>query len=197
MLARGSFRFQSTLAIAGERARDAAGIDQEGARFQSTLAIAGERADIISSIDVLPGKFQSTLAIAGERAPVLPTVLLAIADVSIHARHCWRASQLYMFAGCRILRCFNPRSPLLASEPPCTRTVPTTPRLFQSTLAIAGERACLFTCRCHRVGVFQSTLAIAGERATVQRHCLGSILRFQSTLAIAGERALLGSGLGQ
>ena len=133
--------------------------------FQSTPAITGERA-LMMPVAVGGGKmFQSTPAITGERAPPsLPSVpasgsasfnprppLLAseplnvrehiyLVDVSIHARHYWRASP-------RCPACPRPGQPVSiharhywrASPPLPVASI--APPLFQSTPAITGERA--------------------------------------------------------
>ena len=106
--------------------------------------------------------FQSTPAIAGGRIDngvLLPDAV----EVSIHARHCWRANLTIegahqqgkrfqstpAIAGGRIARprlqsrqrkSFNPRPPLLAGESPLRLPMPATVSAFQSTPAIAGGR---------------------------------------------------------
>ena len=132
--------FQSSLAITGERALSSGAAEQSAYWFQSTLAITGERAAPRARNAGAVGGFQSTLAITGERArsktgprltascfnprsPLLasePKMLCLDQrgqDVSIHARHYWRAS--------RTGSCYTGRI-----------------AWFQSSLAITGERAC-------------------------------------------------------
>ena len=85
-------------------------------------------------------KFQSTPAITGERA--------------------WRR--------CENTSCccgFNPRPPLLASEPLSIMINTVAECKFQSTPAITGERAGVKGSAVAAAGVFQSTPAITGERA--------------------------------
>ena len=84
-------RFQSTPAITGERAPIDANVIHGLPVFQSTPAITGERASL--SMVGLPAMilFQSTPAITGERALRGCTDIRTI-QVSIHARHYWRAS---------------------------------------------------------------------------------------------------------
>ena len=134
--------FQSTPAITGERAINS--FYQSGLLelFQSTPAITGERAavriliylGVIVSIHarhywrasqqrmpeaIPPDLFQSTPAITGERAWHLGAGTAVGGAVSIHARHYWRASHPPGSNGQLDLYSFNPRPPLLASEPPC------------------------------------------------------------------------------
>ena len=121
------------------RARPAAAAASVAAQlFQSTPAIAGGRDDL-SDLSTMPRSvFQSTPAIAGgrdflntrchcdpQRFNPRPPLLagetrfgLATAqhlEVSIHARHCWRARQRQIFFSLGPF-CFNPRPPLLAGE---------------------------------------------------------------------------------
>ena len=109
--------FQSTLAIAGERATSPARHAGRASAFQSMLAIAGERARV-RRVPVLRAN-----ACFNPRSPLLasePTARrrpAALDRVSIHARHCWRASPRKGCHACGVCRRFNPRSPLLASEP--------------------------------------------------------------------------------
>ena len=60
--------------------------------FQSTPAIAGGRIPlmIISRLKLM--MFQSTPAIAGGRIPAALGITTNDFNVSIHARHCWRAN---------------------------------------------------------------------------------------------------------
>ena len=151
------------------------------------------------------------------RPPLLASEPVGVVDVgglhlvSIHARHYWRASPpaiesaglRYQFqstpaitgeragrppSDCAARRCFNPRPPLLASEPPVAgrarvvvevsiharhywrasrkwATASPSPALFQSTPAITGERALGPNASRSRLQAFQSTPAITGERA--------------------------------
>ena len=157
-------------------------------------------------------------------------------DVSIHARHYWRASPAWRLlavlkkvfqstpaiTGERAFRLsewfglwcrFNPRPPLLASEPaisarsdpglggfnPRPPLLASEPRLsaprfgafvFQSTPAITGERAIRGAVMWRADGLFQSTPAITGERALLVAVALDHPFGFQSTPAITGERAM-------
>ena len=107
--------FQSTLAITGERNRLASRVLRVHQLFQSTLAITGERNTVWSSrAATLDGFNPRSPLLASETAASL--VSLTHERVSIHARHYWRAKQL---------------TPLLESG---------TTLVFQSTLAITGER---------------------------------------------------------
>ena len=113
--------------------------------------------------------FQSTPAITGERAQ-RPVVLDPPLGVSIHARHYWRASRQHIgrlhivqvvsiharhywraslgaVVPHAVAGRFNPRPPLLASEP-AGRPRDRVTTEFQSTPAITGERAA----RCRAVG---------------------------------------------
>ena len=136
--------------------------------------------------------FQSTPAITGERARLNGPPLLAGPLVSIHARHYWRASPSRTLATCRQSRGFNPRPPLLASEPVYSPLIASSntvsiharhywraslpehwkhspPTQFQSTPAITGERAAWVTSKPSPIMPFQSTPAITGERALGRR----------------------------
>ena len=131
--------------------------------FQSTLAITGERAQKpgVSASDITA--FQSTLAITGERAQ-------------------------NRVAGSAPAASFNPRSPLLASEP--THNPPHTGETNVSIHARHYWRASLGQALGQVAqALFQSTLAITGERAHFCRRLTISSAVFQSTLAITGERA--------
>ncbi len=131
--------------------------------------------------------FQSTPAIAGGRI-TRPIVVREYLDVSIHARHCWRANQakpdaqrpavLFQstpaIAGGRIAsfdlacanaRCFNPRPPLLAGESDLCNVVS------------SGFVVSIHARHCWRANL--------GEQ---WRNCTGN--PFQSTPAIAGGRIL-------
>ena len=109
--------------------------------FQSTLAITGERAAMGAFEAPTTVSFQSTLAIAGERAVARLAARTATRAVSIHARHCWRASRRKGTEGTggqavsiHARHCWraspDPADPQQWDEDE-----------FQSTLAIAGERA--------------------------------------------------------
>ena len=138
---------------------------------------------------VVAQQFQSTPAITGERASILVTRSVTMA-------------------------CFNPRPPLLASEPHnnqrCahftkvsiharhywrasrTTTGLTTPvKQFQSTPAITGERADAL--REQRQQIEVSIHARHYWRASLcSEVAFSSTVRFQSTPAITGERATCG-----
>ena len=111
-----------------------------------------------------------------------------------------------------VARSFNPRPPLLASEPANNRIDPAQVT-FQSTPAITGERAaisfitppwrCIVSIHARHywrasltikwaspfLVVFQSTPAITGERARGPQWGHAWDCKFQSTPAITGERA--------
>ena len=158
-------RFQSTPAIAGGRTRTSNRLKECYQTFQSTPAIAGGRtpqclccpAPVFVSFNprppLLAGEPRISQApvslwhgfnprpplLAGEPALSRDASVIA-AEVSIHARHCWRANprdgvkngiprlfqstpaiaggrtRQHQYAGQELL-CFNPRPPLLAGEP--------------------------------------------------------------------------------
>ncbi len=108
--------FQSTPAIAGGRTTKGRDFDDYTQRFQSTPAIAGGRTIFGHRHHINRNLFQSTPAIAGGRTlfsgrhsaifncfnPRPPLLagepsdivdMMRCPDVSIHARHCWRANQ--------------------------------------------------------------------------------------------------------
>ena len=114
-----------------------------------------------------------------------------------------------------LLLSFNPRPPLLASEPLdalvglISEGVSIHARHywrasrfesdlrfghhpFQSTPAITGERAAIQATAALMASLFQSTPAITGERAANPLLSLLPNVWFQSTPAITGERARIG-----
>ena len=131
--------FQSTPAITGERAQGTLLVVPPSLEFQSTPAITGERAHRCRTrhchqVVSIHARHYWRASLAWGRASAIRP------DVSIHARHYWRASpdviQAYgnpvlfqstpAITGERAFRlwlqeqqdgCFNPRPPLLASEP--------------------------------------------------------------------------------
>ena len=139
-------------------------------QFQSAPAIAGGRIPITKTAQVrmcgfnprpplLAGEsgagpkrpppavwFQSAPAIAGGR---IPQVLIGhdwALDVSIRARHCWRANRS-LHAVPTLLRGFNPRPPLLAGESRMGVLANDVNEMFQSAPAIAGGRIRITTAR--------------------------------------------------
>ena len=133
-----SATFQSTPAIAGGRMPSAQGLNRSPRRFQSTPAIAGGRMPIHRrQVPGHPRFNPRPPLLAGEWRCVV--VNAYVAQVSIHARHCWRANGASFWSppcrawfqstpaiaggrmpsatwpACRS-RCFNPRPPLLAGE---------------------------------------------------------------------------------
>ena len=143
--------------------RAASMISASASKFQSTPAITGERAKAAHRLIFVLHCFNP-------RPPLLASEPLVVdfdcleTLVSIHARHYWRASpkcraliearnkfqSTPAITGERAGRrdvlqpangCFNPRPPLLASEPRCGRSEKHVSMLFQSTPAITGERA--------------------------------------------------------
>ena len=67
--------------------------------FQSTPAIAGGRMMPAGSGLSGGARFQSTPAIAGGRMEHVHRLAVIALNVSIHARHCWRANGCYPVAG--------------------------------------------------------------------------------------------------
>ena len=106
--------FQSAPAIAGGRirARPACRLTQNP--FQSAPAIAGGRIQRQQSAALRSDMFQSAPAIAGGRINLYRVVQRHM-EVSIRARHCWRANLGLSWCTTRT-GCFNPRPPLLAGE---------------------------------------------------------------------------------
>ena len=107
--------------------------------FQSTPAIAGGRLQAT-------GRDRSDIARVSIHArhcwratPGWDESLLKLELVSIHARHCWRATRQRRRGNPQHGR-FNPRPPLLAGDSWCTPASTAGPTLFQSTPAIAGGR---------------------------------------------------------
>ena len=116
-----SQKFQSTPAIAGGRMRILRPALPAGRQFQSTPAIAGGR---------MPEKSDAGACVTGfnPRPPLLAgecgerRLELRGGDVSIHARHCWRANESQRCRARPRWTGFNPRPPLLAGE--CSRRAP-------------------------------------------------------------------------
>ena len=176
--------FQSTPAIAGGRdCRPPRAMPACWSFNPRPPLLAGETLNVLRGAN--EGGFQSTPAIAGGRDDMRDAIALDIC-VSIHARHCWRARQVW-------------GGPMSNAE------------MFQSTPAIAGGRdaAGLMRERAGQVSiharhcwrarpgnlqgpagavVFQSTPAIAGGRDKGVVDARGKGEKFQSTPAIAGGR---------
>ena len=89
---------------------------QDLQQFQSTPAIAGGRTGGPDLLEAWKVQFQSTPAIAGGRTRAAKPIQHR-RDVSIHARHCWRANPPHWAGHLSRGNCFNPRPPLLAGEP--------------------------------------------------------------------------------
>ena len=132
-------------------------------RFQSTPAITGGRAGTWSSIVLDDFEFQSTPAITGGRALAQLTGSVVL-DVSIHARHYWRAS------------------PLEAQQLEAPLAVSIHARHYWRA-SLRPRVAQVVT------GMFQSTPAITGGRASAAGSSLALTIGFQSTPAITGGRA--------
>ncbi len=133
--------------------------------------------------------FQSTPVIAGGRTQMgmQPGVWR---NVSIHARHCWRANRA-MPRGSVHCGLFQ-STPVIAggrtSKWGCNQVSGV---MFQSTPVIAGGRTCQRYCLFARCGAFQSTPVIAGGRTQNRRRHCNDKNRFQSTPVIAGGRTIL------
>ena len=84
--------FQSTPAIAGGRIQQSPPLHAVTAWFQSTPAIAGGRIRHVVALAGPVPVFQSTPAIAGGRIHAEFGSKASVRNVSIHARHCWRAN---------------------------------------------------------------------------------------------------------
>ena len=104
---------------------------------------------------LLVAEFQSAPAIAGERTRYQAVLSQGSTAVSIRARHCWRANPLALPLGLATSVSFNPRPPLLASEPLLGQGIGALDDLFQSAPAIAGERT-RFPCKAKNLNRFSS-----------------------------------------
>ena len=131
--------------------------------------------------------FQSAPAIAGGRIAALDCINQPMADVSIRARHCWRANPGDAQSGAAGISGFNPRPPLLAGESQ-RRGHEGHLVAFQSAPAIAGGRIALREYARTVSPKFQSAPAIAGGRISTAVACMSVALMFQSAPAIAGGR---------
>ena len=154
--------FQSTPAIAGGRDRWTSPVTGCIAWFQSTPAIAGGR-DFFGRrlVNTCSGFNPRPPLLAGETAawPLVNTP----ANVSIHARHCWRArppmrpSQVIRgLVSIHARHCWRARHTVKLLR--CWN------QLFQSTPAIAGGRDPIYPGLSRVTCLFQSTPAIAGGR---------------------------------
>ena len=155
--------FQSTPAITGERAHAWADLlAVSGVSIHARHYWRASRPGCATLLRVL--SFQSTPAITGERA-VKPIFTAARVKVSIHARHYWRASPAWPPFSPDPRIGFNPRPPLLASEPRCRERLKTGAEV--SIHARHYWRASQARHRSNRgQRGFQSTPAITGERAS-------------------------------
>ena len=111
------------------------------------------------------------------------------ANVSIHARHYWRAS-LEVGRTCSASARFQSTPAITGERAPTVTPKTPSPKEFQSTPAITGERASTSPTTCPSPRMFQSTPAITGERAWPRCSRATPSATFQSTPAITGERAL-------
>ncbi len=181
----GCWLFQSAPAIAGGRCEWAQHQSTELDRFNPRPPLLAGDAHQGFTRRHQPVVFQSAPAIAGGRCVVgLPEKQHV--DVSIRARHCWRA--MLVSDGLRpIPGSFNPRPPLLAGDaqhPGQHR--PRHPGFNPRPPLLAGDAA-------HGAGSalpsrFQSAPAIAGGRCRVRMRWSKSGSSFQSAPAIAGGR---------
>ena len=131
--------------------------------------------------------FQSTPAITGERARAV--LVVDFDGLSFNPRPPLLASEpMGTFSQPSNTRRFNPRPPLLASEPSgCDLRIG---RRMVSIHARHYWRASLSDTSTAQPGpAFQSTPAITGERAPCADSDRRSVGAFQSTPAITGERA--------
>ena len=144
-------------AIAGGRTRCLFGTSQAFATFQSAHAIAGGR-----TTDWAEYFFSEHVSI---RARHDPRTTQAVLQVSIRARHCWRANRCPS-GGCTGHQDVSIRARHCWRANPWRFDVERTATAFQSAPAIAGGRTagkavvlmCFF--------MFQSAPAIAGGRTT-------------------------------
>ena len=180
-------KFQSTPAIAGGRLIQKNSLGWPARRFNPRPPLLAGDSMIPRIIKVSQIEFQSTPAIAGGRLGHHVGVGAQRCGVSIHARHCWRATRCAnslqttpakfqstpAIAGgrlcqrlphCRQCQSFNPRPPLLAGDSTLCTEHPPGQGLFQSTPAIAGGRLQHHGLHQHSHRWFQSTPAIAGGR---------------------------------
>ena len=180
-------KFQSAPAIAGGRCSPASGSSMSSVTFQSAPAIAGGRcasaraapsvhrsfnprppllagdAARSSSTRCSVRLFQSAPAIAGGRCEDDALSNPATSEVSIRARHCWRAMPTRMGHA-------SGRHAVSIRARHCWRAMPYNGRNVRTT------------------GVFQSAPAIAGGRCFTEFGGGVAGLRFQSAPAIAGGR---------
>ncbi len=167
--------------------------------FQSAPAIAGGRSCLDYSFGLILKSFNPRPPLlAGDPAGV--DAAIASMDVSIRARHCWRAI-LVCIGNCQRDRGFNPRPPLLAGDPlellPPVDPPSVSIRARHCWRAIRGANPPVGLCttgfnprppllagdplrlapRVCRLSLFQSAPAIAGGRsmvcASVIRHPAG------------------------
>ena len=192
------------------RAMHAVGHVADGlGQFQSAPAIAGGRClTLPCSGEITNGFNPRPPLLAGDAPEIVPASLTQ--DVSIRARHCWRAMRLRHAQPGDPARGFNPRPPLLAGDALRTRW-----RLDACEVSIRARhcwRAMLLPLVISRSRpMFQSAPAIAGGRCGLDlrvdalsevsiraRHCwrampsgvagVGVKQQFQSAPAIAGGR---------
>ena len=185
--------FQSTPAITGERAAREHGLVPVGWRFNPRPPL------LASEPGAFFGRpFKLSVSIharhywrASRGAPAWCGWALR---VSIHARHYWRASQPVSPRPTWARCCFNPRPPLLASEPGYNA--------FLQALAAVSIHARHYW----RASPAGRTGRMASWRVSIHaRHywrasragiaAQFALRRFQSTPAITGERAPTGCGL--
>jgi len=100
--------------------------------------------------------------------PLACAALAAGLDVSIRARHRWRAIPAPAGRRQRCRQRFNPRPPSMAGDPSGNRLIIFSMAAFQSAPAIDGGRSQPRLARLYRLHQFQSAPAIDGGRSGCQ-----------------------------
>ena len=135
--------------------------------------------------------FQSTPAIAGGRIHAEFGSKASVRNVSIHARHCWRANPTPAALRSCSRQSFNPRPPLLAGESLLRVGLVLLPPRFNPRPPLLAGESPMGEKLTESITVFQSTPAIAGGRIRPALPAAIGACAFQSTPAIAGGRIRL------
>ena len=156
--------FQSAPAITGGRSTHSILAKKQVLKFQSAPAITGGRSAQPAPQPCAPDRFNPRPpSLAGD--PRAQRRFIYLQEVSIRARHHWRAIQAVAFLIGRA-------------------------KLFQSAPAITGGRSPISSCRATRSSMFQSAPAITGGRSSGPSALGRPPPLFQSAPAITGGRSV-------